>query len=117
MTARYELPTAVISAAGVNSTVLDLRGVLLHGLVWPSAMTGTNVKMQGSVDGTTFYDVVDFNGTAVSFAVATFAGKMHWIAAETSGGGIALNPAPYIRLVSDGAEASDRTFTAYVREF
>ena len=58
-----------ISEDAVNSTGVQTDGLLLSGIVFPAAMTGTAVTFDFSFDGTTWVDVVETDGTEVTYTV------------------------------------------------
>jgi len=65
-------------------------------------MTGTAITFDFSVDGTNFYDVVETNGTEVSYTVS--AGNV--VRVDPSGWAFASSG--FIRLTSGSTEAADR---------
>ena len=91
-------------SSGVNTD-----GMLLTGLVFPAAMTGTEVTFDFSIDGTNWYDVVETDGTAVTYTVT--AGDV--VRVDPSGWAFSSNG--YIRLTSNGTEAADRKIILHFR--
>ena len=59
-----------ISANTTQSSSVNTDGMLLTGIVFPAAMTGTAITFDFSVDGTNFYDVKETDGTDVSYTVS-----------------------------------------------
>ena len=91
-----------ISEDAVNSTGVQADGLLLSGIVFPAAMTGTAVTFDFSFDGSTWVDVVETDGTEVSYTVS--AGNV----TRVDPSGWAFATAGFIRVTSDGTEAADR---------
>ena len=76
--------------------------MLLCGIVFPSAMTGTAVTFDYSVDGTNFVDIKETDGTEVSYTVS--AGD----AIRIDPSGWAFAGGGFIRITSGSTEAADR---------
>ena len=91
-----------ISEDAVNSTGVQADGLLLSGIVFPAAMTGTAVTFDFSFDGSTWVDVVETDGTEVSYTVS--AGNV----TRVDPSGWAFATAGFVRVTSDGTEAADR---------
>jgi len=91
-----------VSADASNSTGVQTDGLLLSGIVFPAAMTGANITFDFSFDGSTWVDVVETDNTEVTYVVS--AGKV--VRVDPSGGAFAT--AGFLRVTSDGTEASDR---------
>ena len=91
-----------ISEDAVNSTGVQADGLLLSGLVFPAAMTGTAVTFDFSFDGSTWVDVVETDGTEVTYTVS--AGNV----TRVDPSGWAFATAGSVRVTSDGTEAADR---------
>jgi hypothetical protein len=85
---KSEVALIDISDDASNSTSVNVDNMLLAGIVFPSAMTGSNITFDFSVDGS--YTVSAGNATRVDPSGWAFA----------SGG--------YLRITSDGTEAADR---------
>ncbi len=98
-----------VSADNSNSTAAQCDGLLLSGIEFPAAMTGSNVTFDFSYDGSTWVDVVETDGTAVTYVVT--AGDM--VRVDPSGWAFASNG--YIRVTSDGNEAADRSLILHFR--
>ena len=92
-----------ISEDANNSSAAQCGGLLLSGIVFPAAMTGTAVTFDFSFDGTTWYDVKETDGSDVSYTVS--AGDV--VRVDPSGWAFA-SPG-YIRISSGSSEAADRT--------
>ena len=91
-----------ISEDAVNSTGVQTDGLLLSGIVFPAAMTGTAVTFDFSFDGSTWVDVVETDGTEVSYTVS--AGNV----TRVDPSGWAFATAGFVRVTSDGTETADR---------
>ena len=91
-----------ISEDAVNSTGVQADGLLLSGIVFPAAMTGTAVTFDFSFDGSTWVDVVETDGTEVSYTVS--AGNVTRV--DPSGWAFATTGS--LRVTSDATEAADR---------
>ena len=98
-----------ISADNNNSLGVQTEGMLLCGIQFPAAMTGSNVTFDFSMDNTTFVDVKETDGTDVTYTVSV--GDM--VRVDPSGWAFASNG--YIRVTSDGNEAADRSLTLHFR--
>lgn len=53
------------------SAFIDLQDHELVAIVWPAAWTAAVLTLQSSLDGATYFDVVDAAGTEVSFPTQT----------------------------------------------
>jgi hypothetical protein len=92
-----------ISEDANNSSAAQCGGLLLSGIVFPAAMTGTAVTFDFSFDGSTWYDVKETDGSDVSYTVS--AGDV--VRVDPSGWAFA-SPG-YLRISSGSSEAADRT--------
>lgn len=92
-----------ISEDANNSSAAQCGGLLLSGIVFPAAMTGTAVTFDFSFDGSTWYDVKETDGSDVSYTVS--AGDV--VRVDPSGWAFA-SPG-YLRISSGSAELADRT--------
>ena len=92
-----------ISDNATTSSAAQCDGLLLSGIVFPAAMTGATITFDFSFDGTTFYDVVETDGTEVSYSVS--AGNV--VRVDPSGWAFA-SPG-FLRVTSASSEAADRT--------
>ena len=98
-----------VSGDASNSLGVNTDGMLLAGIIFPATMTGTAVTFDYSLDETTFYDVVETDGTEVSYTVS--AGDV--VRVDPSGWAFASSG--YIRITSGSAEAADRKITLIFR--
>lgn len=98
-----------VSADASNSTGVQADGLLLSGIVFPAAMTGTAVTFDFSFDGSTWVDVVETDGTEVSYTVS--AGNV----TRVDPSGWAFASSGYLRITSDGTEAADRSIIVHLR--
>ena len=97
-----KLALIYISADASNSVAVQTHGRLLSGIVFPAAMTGSTVTFDFSFDGTTFFDVVETDGTEVTYTVS--AGNI----TRVDPSGWAFATPGYLRVTSDGTEIADR---------
>ena len=91
-----------VSEDASNSTGVQCDGLLLSGIVFPAAMTGTSVTFDFAFDGSTWVDVVETDGTEVTYTVT--AGDV--VRVDPSGWAFAT--AGSLRVTSNGTEAADR---------
>lgn len=99
--------SALISNGQQVSQAIDMAGNTLTGLIMPSSFTGTSITFQSSVDNTTFIDMYDTAGNALSVTVAA----NRWVAfAPQDFAGVR-----YLKLKSGSAEAADRSITLVLR--
>lgn len=91
-----------ISDNATTSSAAQCDGLLLSGIVFPAAMTGATVTFDFSFDGTNFVDVVETDGTEVTYTVT--AGDV--VRVDPSGWAFAA--AGFLRVTSDGTETADR---------
>ena len=91
-----------VSEDAVNSTGVQTGGLLLSGIVLPATMTGTALTFDFSFDGSTWVDVVETDGTEVTYTVT--AGDV--VRVDPSGWAFAT--AGCIRVSSRATEAADR---------
>ena len=99
-----------ISEDANNSSSAQCDGLLLSGIVFPAAMTGTSVTFDFSFDGSTWVDVVETDGTEVSYTVS--AGNV--VRVDPSGWAFA-SPG-FLRISSGSSEASDRTINLIFKQ-
>ena len=98
-----------ISADNSNSLGVATDGMLLCGIQFPAAMTGSSVTFDFSMDNSTFVDVKETDGTDVTYTISV--GDM--VRVDPSGWAFASNG--YIRVTSNGNEAADRSLTLHFR--
>ena len=98
-----------ISADNNNSLGVETEGMLLCGIQFPAAMTGSNIPFDFALDNSTWVDVKETDGTDTSYTVS--AGDV--LRVDPSGWAFASNG--YIRITSDGNEAADRKITLHFR--
>jgi len=103
--------TALIDISADNSNSLGVKtdGMLLCGIEFPAAMTGSAVSFDFSMDNSAFIDVKETDGTDVSYTVS--AGDI--LRVDPSGWAFASNG--YIRVTSNGNEAADRKIILHFR--
>ena len=98
-----------ISADNSNSLGVQTEGMLLCGVQFPAAMTGSTISFDFAMDNSTWVDVKETDGTDVSYTVSV--GDI--VRVDPSGWAFASNG--YIRVTSDGNEAADRSLTLHFR--
>ena len=98
-----------ISADDSNSLGVQTEGMLLCGVQFPAAMTGSTITFDFAMDNSTWVDVKETDGTDVTYTVSV--GDM--VRVDPSGWAFASNG--YIRVTSDGNEAADRSLTLHFR--
>jgi flagellar basal body rod protein FlgF len=98
-----------ISADASNSLGVKTEGMLLCGVQFPAAMTGTAITFDFALDNSTWVDVKETDGTDTSYTVS--AGDV--LRVDPSGWAFASNG--YIRITSNGTEAADRKITLHFR--
>lgn len=98
-----------ISGDASNSLGVKTDGLLLSAIVFPATMTGSNVTLDFSFDGTNWVDVFETDGTEVSYTVS--AGN----AVRVDPSGWAFASSGYLRVTSDGTEAADRNIVLVFR--
>lgn len=96
-----ELVDLVIANGGTASTSYELGGTHLIGVLYPSAFTGAKVKIQGSIDGTNFYDLHGSDSGTAKEIKAT----VNTITVVENNYD---NPFNYVRLVSASVETGER---------
>ena len=103
--------TALIDISADNSNSLGVKtdGMLLCGIQFPAAMTGTSVTFDFSMDNSTFVDVKETDGTDVTYTISV--GDM--VRVDPSGWAFASNG--YVRVTSNGSEAADRKIILHFR--
>jgi len=99
-----------ISDNATNSSAAQCDGLLLSGIVFPAAMTGTAVTFDFAFDGSTWVDVVETDGTEVSYTVT--AGDV--VRVDPSGWAFAT--AGSLRITSNATEAADRTINLIFKQ-
>ena len=98
-----------ISDNATTSSAAQCDGLLLSGIVFPSAMTGATITFDFSFDGTNFVDVVETDGTEVSYSVS--AGNV----VRVDPSGWAFASIGFLRVTSGSTEAADRSIKLIFR--
>ena len=98
-----------ISADNNNSLGVKTEGMLLCGVQFPAAMTGSAITFDFSMDNSTFIDVKETDGSDVSYTVS--AGDV--VRVDPSGWALASNG--FLRVTSNGNEAADRKIILHFR--
>lgn len=97
--------TVTVPTGTTTSTTIDLAGYAFVAFLLPS-MTGATATIHGSINDSSYAEIVDDAGTALSITLT----DSKWVTLSSA---LAAKLAPfrYIRLVSAGAEADTRTIT------
>jgi hypothetical protein len=98
-----------VSGDASNSAGVSTDGMLLAGIKFPAAMTGSNITFDFATDNSTWVDVVETDGTEVTYTVST--GNV----TRVDPSGWAFASSGFIRVTSDGTEAADRNITLIFR--
>ena len=98
-----------VSADNNDSLGVEAECMLLCGIQFPAAMTGTAITFDFSLDNSSWVDVKETDGTDTSYTVS--AGDV--LRVDPSGWAFASNG--YIRVTSDGNEAADRSIILHFR--
>ncbi|MCP5362084.1 MAG: hypothetical protein H6908_05580 [Hyphomicrobiales bacterium] len=100
--------TITIASGQTTSDAVDLRGTTLIAIQMPGSWTSADISFQASIDGSTFYDVYDSQGVAVTYA----AGASQLISVHNVAAMAGLR---YLKLVSSAAQGADRSLTLISR--
>ena len=98
-----------ISSDANNSLGVNTDGMLLTGIIFPAAMSGSNVTFDFATDNSSWVDVVETDGTEVSYSVSV--GNV--VRVDPSGWAFASSG--YLRITSDSSESADRNITFIFR--
>ena len=99
-----------VSEDNNDSLAVKTDGMLLCGIEFPAAMTGSAITFDFSLNGSTgWVDVHETDASEVSYSVS--AGNM--VRVDPSGCAFASNG--YIRVSSNGTEAADRSIVLHFR--
>jgi hypothetical protein len=107
MSVGYTNPTIAFSAAATTSAAVRQNGAAIEGFIFPSAWTAASVTFQVSMDGSTWFNLLDIDGAAVTVAPVLGTAMM-------CPPGL-LRGWDHLRLVSSVAQASAVTVTAVAR--
>ncbi|MDE2029603.1 MAG: hypothetical protein KGI97_03460 [Alphaproteobacteria bacterium] len=100
--------TATIASSATTSGTCSLGGLRLFGMITPAALTGTALTILASADGVNFAPLYDITGAQVSIAAA----PSRYIALDP----VLYAALPYVKLVSNAAEAAARDITLVLRD-
>ena len=111
MERKAETRTVTIASGDTESAVIDTTGYMFGSFQLPAAFTGSGVTIHGamSADGT-FKSVpaYDTNAAGTAYGVITAgADDLRFFPAE-------ISAVPFIKIVSNGTEAADRTITIHL---
>ena len=99
-----------ISDNATTSSAAQCDGLLLSGIVFPAAMTGATITFDFSFDGNTWVDVVETDGTEVTYTVT--AGDV----VRVDPSGWAFASLGFLRIVSGSSEVADRTINLIFKQ-
>lgn len=99
---RPDILTATISASGTTSATVDLKGGTLSAFKFPSALVGTAVTFQGSLDGTNFGTVKDELGADLTWTFSA-----NGVVSNMTNNFFGIR---YVRVVSNDTETSEVDF-------
>ena len=91
----------------LSNNSIDMRGLVLVGLVMPAALTSTSITFKFSDDNTTFYDLYDTSGNQVSITVAA----SRWVGLLPED----FTGMRYMKINMGSVEGDDRTIKAVMR--
>lgn len=105
--------SAVIASGASLSDAVNLGLKRIIGIVMPSAWTAAAITLQGSVDGTNYFDLHNDSGTEISITVAA----SRFVLITTRG----WPAVPYVKIRSGTTsvpvvQAAERTVTLVVAE-
>jgi len=98
-----------VSEDASNSTGIKTDGLLLCGIKFPAALTGANITFDFSMDNSTWVDVVETDGTEVTYTVSL------GIITRLDPSGWAFAAPGWIRVTSDDTEVADRNIELFFR--
>ena len=106
-----KVKTVLIDVSGdaSNSVSFKTDGLLLSGIKFPAAMTGSAITFDHSMDNSTWADVKETDGSDVSYTISV--GDV--IRLDPSGWAFAAEG--WLRISSNGTEAADRSLEVYLR--
>ena len=99
-----------VSADNNDSLGVKTEGMLLCGVQFPAAMTGSAITFDFSMDNSTWIDVKETDGTEVSYSVS--AGNV--VRVDPSGWAFASTG--FLRITSASSEAADRTINLIFKQ-
>lgn len=106
-----ESSSIVIASGGTTSAAFELEAWPIAALLVPTIDSAT-LKLQGSQDGSTWFDLYDGDGTQVCFWAASTGNRA--MVCDGAGAGTtfrALTGFKYGRIVLGAIQTADRTFT------
>jgi len=107
--ARNVTKLATIANGQTASDAVDTDTQLLLGILFPSAMTGSTVTFKFSTDGSSWKDVKETDGSAVSYTVSAD----DVIRIDPSGWAFASGG--YLQIVSGSSEGAERKIVLIFR--
>lgn len=100
--------TATIASGQTNSSVINLQDTALLGFQVPAGWTGS-IKLQASLDGSTFADIYGSDGAQVGLIASPVAGAFYAVDVA------ALLPWPFVRFVDGTAPGSNLSIPVITR--
>jgi hypothetical protein len=108
--ARFKQDIVQIDSGSTASEGSNTDGMLLSAIIFPSAMTGTTITMQWASSPGGWKNVVETDGTAVSYTVTADS------VVRVDPSGWAFGSSGFLRVVSGSTEGSARKITLLYRE-
>tara|TARA_R110002020_G_scaffold91245_1_gene221765 strand:- start:4564 stop:4896 length:333 start_codon:yes stop_codon:yes gene_type:complete len=100
--ASYVIKKATIAASATSSDAVDTDSLLLCGVIFPGTFQGTAITFKYSTDGSTWMDVKETDGSAVSYTASD--GDV--VRADPSGWAFASSG--FLQIVSGSTESAQR---------
>jgi len=104
---RIELETAIIGNGASESSAIACYGRILNSIEMPSAITGTLLSLKVSYDGTTYKDYYNSEGDKI--VITPIADTILGLLPADMSGFL------FFKLISNSAEAAERTFKIGMR--
>tara|TARA_X000001388_G_C2224271_1_gene120526 strand:- start:1346 stop:1678 length:333 start_codon:yes stop_codon:yes gene_type:complete len=108
--ARFKQDLIQIDSGSTASEGSNTDGMLLSGIIFPSAMTGSTITIQWASSPGGWKDVKETDGSAVSYTISTD----DVVRVDPSGWAFASTG--FLRVVSGSTEAAARKITLLYRE-
>ncbi len=98
-----------VNTSNTISSIVNLSNTAMLGFISPTAWTASTLKLQGSVDGSTFGDIYGSDGAQVSSWSTITANTAYSIDVAS------MLPYRYVRFVTGTAQAANRSFNVITR--
>jgi hypothetical protein len=108
--ARFKQDLVQIDSGSTASEGSNTDGMLLSGIIFPSAMTGSTITIQWASSPGGWKDVKETDGSAVSYTISTD----DVVRVDPSGWAFASTG--FLRVVSSNSEAADRTINLIFKQ-